>query len=107
MGSDGRKLRNIRDTRLWLSDRGEGFPVVLGGGGPGCGDYLEPVAGMIADLARVIRFEPRGCGRSDMAGPYDLATSLADLDAIRASFGIARWLVGGHSAGALPAICTN
>jgi proline iminopeptidase len=97
-------LLHIRDTRLWVSDEGTGPPVVLCNCGPGCGDYLEPVASMIADLARVIRFEPRGCGRSDPDGPYDLATSLADLDAIQKSFGFERWIVGGHSAGALLAL---
>jgi proline iminopeptidase len=46
-----------------------------------------------------VRFEPRGCGQSDWDGSYDLATSLADADALRAELGYARWLVGGHSHG--------
>jgi proline iminopeptidase len=97
-------VRDIRDARLWVSDEGTGQPVVLCNGGPGCGDYLQPVAAMMSDLARVIRFDPRGCGRSEPGGPYDLATSLADLDAIRESFGFERWIVGGHSAGAFLAL---
>ena len=94
----------VRGTRLWVSDEGDGPPVVLCNGGPGCGDYLLPMADMMKDIARVIRFEPRGCGRSEPEGPYDLTTSVADLDAIRESFGFERWLVGGHSAGALLAL---
>ncbi len=98
------QVRHILDTRLWVCDEGTGPPVVLCSGGPGSGDYLEPVASMVSDLTHVIRFEPRGCGRSDPDGPYDLATSLADLDAIRESFGFERWIVGGHSAGAFLAL---
>ena len=45
-------------------------------GGPGCDDYLGPVAEMIDDLCQVIRFEPRGCGRSDWDGNYDIDTTL-------------------------------
>ncbi|MDQ3656726.1 MAG: alpha/beta hydrolase [Chloroflexota bacterium] len=97
-------VRDIRVSRMWVSDEGTGQPVVLCNGGPGCGDYLQPVASMMSDLARVIRFEPRGCGRSEPGGPYGLATSLADLDAIRESFGFERWIMGGHSAGAFLAL---
>ncbi len=97
-------LTRIRDTRLWMSDCGEGMPIVLCNGGPGCADYLSPIASMIDDLARVIRWEPRGCGRSDLAGPYDLATTLADLDDLRARLGIDHWIVGGHSHGAFLAL---
>jgi proline iminopeptidase len=46
-----------------------------------------------------VRFEPRGCGRSVWDGRYDLATLLADAEAVREAHGIERWLVGGHSAG--------
>jgi len=58
------------------------------------------VAALLADIAQIIRFEARGCGRSDAVPPYTLATSQADLEAIRRHYGVARWIVGGHSAGA-------
>jgi proline iminopeptidase len=47
----------------------------------------------------VIRFEPRGCGRSDWDSKYDLETLLADAEAIRAEYSIECWIVGGHSHG--------
>src|SRR5687767_6263321 len=62
----------VNDVQLWVADAGEGHPVLLCNGGPGCCDYLGPVAEMIDDMARVIRFEPRGCGQSDPTGPYDV-----------------------------------
>ena len=49
--------------RLWTVSQGVGHPVILCNGGAGCCDYLGPLAAMIDDLCRVIRFEQRGCGR--------------------------------------------
>ena len=68
-------------------------------GGPGCDDYLGPVAAMVDDLCRVIRFEPRGCGRSDWDGNYDLDTLLCDAEAVRAAHAADRCIVAGHSFG--------
>ena len=55
---------------------------------------------MLDDIAQAIRFEGRGCGRSDPLPPYTIETCLADLEAVRQHYGIERWIVGGHSAGA-------
>jgi proline iminopeptidase len=55
---------------------------------------------MIDDIASVIRFEQRGCGRSESVPPYDIETCLFDLEMIRNSYGVDRWIVGGHSWGA-------
>jgi proline iminopeptidase len=87
-------------ARLWTVAAGCGIPVVLCSGGPGCCDYLAPVAAMLDDIAQVIRFEGRGCGRSDALPPYTIETCLADLEAVRQHYGVERWIVGGHSAGA-------
>jgi proline iminopeptidase len=87
-------------TRLWTVTQGSGVASLLCNGGPGCCDYLAPVAALLDDIAQIIRFEARGCGRSDAVPPYTLATSLADLEAIRRHYGVERWIVGGHSAGA-------
>ena len=56
---------DVGDLRLWTIVQGRGVPLVLCSGGPGCCDYLEPLAGMFDDLCEVIRFDHRGCGRSD------------------------------------------
>jgi proline iminopeptidase len=88
------------DVRLWTCCDGSGPPLVLSHGGPGMWDYLEDLAGLIQDAATVIRWEQRGCGRSDRAGPYSVARSIEDLDSVRRYHGLDRWVVGGHSWGA-------
>lgn len=61
-------------AQIWTISAGQGIPVVLCSGGAGCCDYLAPVAAMLDDLAQVIRFEARGCGRSDPLPPYTIET---------------------------------
>jgi proline iminopeptidase len=92
---------NSAHARLWSTISGidSGVPLVLFNGGPGCDDYLGPVARMLEDRCRVVRFEPRGCGRSERDGKYDFDTLLCDAEAIRQCYGFERWIVAGHSAG--------
>ena len=87
-------------ARLWTVKTGQGVPMMLCNGGPGCCDYLEPVAQMVDDIAKVVRFEPRGCGRSDSALSYDVDTCLIDMENIREHYNIDQWIIGGHSWGA-------
>lgn len=86
-------------ARLWSTVSGEGTPLLLFNGGPGCDDYLAPVTALVNDVAMVIRFEPRGCGRSDWDGKYDLDTLLQDAEVLREAYGMPQWIVAGHSAG--------
>ncbi|MPZ49323.1 MAG: alpha/beta fold hydrolase [Dehalococcoidia bacterium] len=90
---------DLNGASLWLSEQGNGTPLMLLNGGPGCCDYLGPVASMIDDLVHVYRYEPRGCGRSSADGPYDLNTTLADLEGLRSFLGIEKWFLAGHSWG--------
>ena len=94
----------VNGISLWTASQGCGPPVVLCHGGPGMYDYLEPVAAMIDDLATVHRYDQRGCGRSQDKGPWDVATFVADLDALRAYWGYETWTVIGHSWGATLAL---
>ncbi len=86
--------------------------VLLWNGGPGCPDYLRPVAELLPAEMLAIRFDPRGCGRStarkdSAAGAagvrqdrFTVEQAIDDVEAIRRSFGIRRWSVCGHSFGA-------
>jgi len=55
-------------TQLWTSTQGQGVPIVLNHGGPGGYDHLEPLAGLIDDVALVHRYDQRGSGRSSRRG---------------------------------------
>jgi proline iminopeptidase len=94
-----KRLFTVNQATLWLSDQGEGLPVLLVSGGPGCCDYLAPVEALIANRARTLRFDARGCGRSSLTPPYDLKTVIADLEALRQQLQIQQWVVLGHSWG--------
>ena len=86
-------------ARLWTCICGRGAPVLMFNGGPGCSDYLEPVAKMIDDRCRVIRFEPRGCGRSDWDGNYRIDTLIDDAESILNAYGVESCILAGHSFG--------
>jgi proline iminopeptidase len=81
----------------------DGIPVVVLHGGPGGGcspamrRYFDP------RLYRVVLFDQRGCGRSRPHASVSANTTwhlVRDIEAIRATLGIAKWLVFGGSWGA-------
>ena len=93
---------------LWASFlgdvRGTGEPLILCHGGPGLWDMFGPLAGELAGHVPVIRWDQRGCGRSARRGPYSMARSVADLDALRRWSGADRVALLGHSFGATLAL---
>jgi len=95
---------SVAGGSLWTARQGHGPALVCCHGGPGLWDYLEPVAAMLDDLWTVYRYDQRSCGRSTGEPPYDLATAVADLDALREHWGLSQWIVLGHSWGATLAL---
>lgn len=91
---------DVPGATLWTVSRGAGRALILCHGGPGLSDNLGAVAEMVEDLALVHRYDQRGSGRSRSAGPFDVASFVADLEALRRHWGHPRWIVGGHSWGA-------
>jgi proline iminopeptidase len=86
--------------RLWAMTVGAGEPLIVCHGGPGMWDMFGDAAAMLRDDLRVVRWDQRGCGRSERRGPYSMARAAADLDAVRAHFGFEKAAVLGHSWGA-------
>ncbi len=86
--------------RLWVSEVGTGPPLIVCHGGPGLWDMFASLAALLADQVRVIRWDQRGCGRSELRGPYSITRSVADLDAVRHHLGVETVAVLGHSWGA-------
>ncbi len=86
--------------RLWATTVGAGEPLIVCHGGPGLWDMFGDAAAMLRGDLRMVRWDQRGCGRSERRGPYSMARAAADLDAVRAHFGFEKAAVLGHSWGA-------
>ncbi len=89
-------VRTDDNTRLWTAETGRGEPLVMCHGGPGLWDMSGSLAARLAPRRTVIRWDQRGCGRSERRGPYSVARSAADLDAVL------RQRAGGPSGKAAP-----
>ncbi|MFF0087080.1 alpha/beta fold hydrolase [Streptomyces canus] len=86
--------------RLWTDRRGGGECLVLCHGGPGLADYLEPLATMLEDRFRVVRWNQRGSGRSQRVGPYTTGRFVEDLSAVVTAVSDGPVVLLGHSWGA-------
>lgn len=89
---------------LWVERSGRGVPLVACHGGPGLWSSLGRFTSLVDDVATVYRWDQRGCGRSDRVGPYTVSRMVDDLEVLRAAAGVDRWVVLGHSWGALLAL---
>lgn len=103
----GARYVNIGDTRLYIVERGQGFPLFLLHGGPGLdhsmfGDYLDP----LADEFRLILVDQRGQGRSDRVdeGSLSLAQMARDVKTLADALELRAYAVLGHSYGAFVAL---
>jgi proline iminopeptidase len=101
------RLVDVGDTRLFVAERGSGFPLIVLHGGPGLdhamfGDYLDP----LTDHYRLVLVDQRSQGRSEPA-PYEtwtLQRMAADVTALAQSLGYGPYAVLGHSYGAFVAL---
>lgn len=89
----------VQGASLSVVESGDvgGIPVLQLCGGPGCVRYLPdavPGSGV-----RAFTPDARGVGEST-GGAHDVATAIADLEAIREALGLESWVVAGHSWGA-------
>jgi proline iminopeptidase len=95
-------------ARLYVREIGRGEPIIVLHGGPDFDhEYLLPDMDLLADSFRLVYYDQRGRGRSFSGGPadeVDLEGEIDDLDAVRASFGLERVTLLGHSWGALLAM---
>ena len=101
------RLVNIGDCELFISEAGQGFPVMLLHGGPGLdhhafGQYLHPLAGEF----RLIFVDERASGRSSRPDPatWTLERMAADVHALAQALGLQDFAVLGHSYGAFVAL---
>ena len=102
-GGTGPEVRvSSTGARLVVRDTGGAGPVILLlHGGPGCPDYLAPVAAVLPPGVRAVTFDQRGVGGSTCAGDYRVEDYVADIDAVRAHLGVDQLHLLGHSWGGL------
>jgi proline iminopeptidase len=100
-------LVSIGDTRLFVTERGNGYPLIVLHGGPGLdhhmfGDYLDP----LTDSYRLILVDERAQGRSEPASEstWTLPQMARDVSTLAASLGLKRYAVLGHSYGSFVAL---
>jgi proline iminopeptidase len=94
---------NIGDCELYVEQEGKGIPLVLVNGGPGGTHHcFHPWFSRAKDSARVIYYDQRGCGLSDYEpgkDGYSVDQAAGDLEALRKSLAIDKWVVLGYSYG--------
>lgn len=99
----------IKGARLYVEEEGQGMPIVLLHGGPECThQYFHPSCSRLAQCARVIYYDRRGCGQSSYTpGPdgYTIDEAVNDLEQLRKTLKIDRWVVLGSSFGGFLAQC--
>jgi proline iminopeptidase len=101
------QVRADDGCRLWTAETGHGEPLIMCHGGPGLWDMTGSLAAALAGHQRIIRWDQRGCGRSERRGPYSVARCVADLDAVRAQTDAQKPALFGHSWGAALALRTQ
>jgi proline iminopeptidase len=93
----------VEGTSLHYVMVGDGRPLIVLHGGPGLGhSYLRPGLDHLATWFRLIYYDQRGSGRSEVGDSKKLSLSgaIEDLDGLRKAFDLAQVNLLGHSMGA-------
>ncbi len=98
---------SIEDTRLYIVERGQGYPVLILHGGPGWdhhmfGDYLDS----LKDKYHLIFMDLRSQGRSDLTpeNTWTLKQMAQDVFSLARAMNLENYGILGHSFGALVAL---
>ena len=98
---------NIGNTRLYIVERGTGYPLIVLHGGPGLdhhefADYLDP----LCDQFRLILVDMRAQGKSDMCPEktWTLEQMAKDVVSLASALRLDKYAVLGHSYGAFVAL---
>ena len=97
----------VRGVELFVRRVGRGSPAVVLHGGPGAHhDYLLPGYDALADGRELIYYDQRGGGRSPVARDVAVGWTehVADLEALRTTWGLERLTLAGYSWGGLLAL---
>ncbi len=103
-------LENGQHHQIYVEECGNpnGIPIIFLHGGPGSGCRSQHRRYFDPDNYRIILLDQRGCGRSLPHGELEHNSThylIADMEAIRQTLTIDRWLIFGGSWGATLALC--
>jgi proline iminopeptidase len=104
---NGGRTVEVPGASLFVREVGSGPAVVLLHGGPGAShDYIFPAYSRLADEFRLLFYDQRGGGRSRVARPRAIGwrDHVADLEALRRTWGLDRIPIVGYSWGGLLAL---
>ena len=107
LGAAREEMVAVRGVELFVRRVGRGSPAVVLHGGPGAHhDYLLPGFDALADGRELIYYDQRGGGRSPVARDVAVGWTeqVADLEALRTSWGLERLTLAGYSWGGLLAL---
>jgi proline iminopeptidase len=99
--------RAVRGVELFERRTGSGPETIVLHGGPGAHhDYLLPGFDALATGRTLVYYDQRGGGRSPVARdvPVGWEEQVADLEALRLTWGLDRLVIAGYSWGALLAL---
>ncbi|MHC4457485.1 MAG: alpha/beta fold hydrolase [Planctomycetota bacterium] len=99
---------NVGDCELYCEIDGKGVALVLLHGGPGATHhYFHPSFSQAKNFAKIIYYDQRGCGLSDYkkSAGYSIEQAVEDLENLRKSLKVDKWIVLGNSYGGLLAQC--
>ncbi len=106
-GAAREEMVAVRGVELFVRRVGQGSPAVVLHGGPGAHhDYLLPGFDALADTRELIYYDQRGGGRSPVARDVAVGWTehVADLEALRTTWGLERLTLAGYSWGGLLAL---
>jgi proline iminopeptidase len=96
---------DVENGKLYYEEEGDGVPLVLINGGPGCTHQgFHPYFSRIKNVARIIYYDQRGTGKSsqdDTGKTYTIKQAVEDLESLRKALKIEKWAVLGWSYGGL------
>lgn len=99
-------LVRVPDGALYYQRVGQGPPVLLVNEWPFSHRYWGPLVDRLKSMYEVIRFDPRGIGRSRSFppdAPYDVEAHAEDLHELIRSLGLGEVHLVAHALGAVPA----
>lgn len=92
-------------VNLYVKQSGEGIPCLFIHGGPGEGSLdFEALGGnSLESFMQMIYFDQKGCARSggNSSDDYSIERIIDDIEEIRKTLGISKWIVMAHSFGGI------